>query len=544
MSTTIAPLLHHYLEQVDHYADDLIRAPELHPSQQDLLRRVVRSQPARAADPWANPVALPYLIARAWGRDPDEQTVHIGAFCLLYALSADLFDDVQDHDLAGKPHEGVGVPRAVNDALTLLFLALKALHRAIELEPNVARRLEYSRVLDRATLLASGAQHCDLAGVHRGGTRADVLAMQQAKTSSAGLFTELGALLGGCDAPDRVRYRRMGECLALIVQICDDLRDVYGKAVSPDLANATSTYPLACLRERASVADQRRFEELRQDLPRSLPEIRQLFYDAGVVQDSAQAMEQFREEIHELVMATGNHSGYHRVLLEVIDGLASAVFVPPRLEISASVVAPEGGWHDQVRCELAAFIRRMQPFCPPPAPGLRPWHLPQWMFRADEQVVFYPDLEDLAAEVLPFQQMLLGISDPSEAERMVRRQLPVILAHEMFHCWRNASGRLTGDHWHEEWVANRLAVAYAHEHCPDVLDLGLGIASRVAERLSEALDAVAASILDSCHEDRSTERRGYGMGLTQTAVVSLEMVRRLAATPPCLSTTVQELLLV
>jgi geranylgeranyl pyrophosphate synthase len=529
---------------VDHHVDDLIAAPELHPSQQDLLRRVVRAQPTRAANPWANPVALPYLIARAWGRDPDEQTLHIGAFCLLYMLSLDLFDDVQDHDLAGKPHEQAGVPIAVNDALTLLFLALKALHRAIELEPNVARRLEYSRVLDRATLLASGAQHCDLAGVHRGSTREDVLAMQQAKTSSAGLFTELGALLAGCDAPDRVRYRRIGECLTVIVQICDDLRDVYGKAVSPDLANDTSTYPVACLRECAKVADQRRFDQLRQDLPRSLPEIRQLFYDAGVVQNSAQAMEQFREEIHELVMATGNHSGYHRLLLEVIDGVTSAVFEPPRLEISAPLMAPEGGWHDQVRCELATFIRRMQPFRPPPAPGLRPWHLPQWMFRADQYLVLYPDLEDLAAEVLPFQQVLSGIEEPHEAERMVRRQLPAILAHEMFHCWRKASGRLTSDHWHEEWAASRLAVAYAHEHCPDALELSLVTASRVVARFPEALDAVAASILDSCHQDCSNQRRGYGMGLTQIAVVSLEMVRRLAATPPCLSTTVEELLAV
>lgn len=542
MTSNTGPLLHRYLEQVDRHVALLIAAPELHSTQQELLRSVVRLQQSRATSRLANPIALPYLIARAWGRDLDEQTEQIGAFCLLYVLSLDLFDDVQDHDLAGKPHELAGMPIAVNDALTLFFLALKALHRAIELEPDPARRLEYSRVLDRATLLAAGAQHRDLAGLHLAGTRADLVAMQQAKTSSGGLFTELGALLAGCDEANRARYRRIGECLTLIAQICDDLRDIYGKATSPDLANATSTYPLACLRECTPAATRLRFDELRKDLPASLPAIRQLLYDAGVVQRSAEAMEQFREELHRLVVSTGNLSGYHRLLLEVIDGLASAVFDPPALEVSASLFTPEGGWHDQVRGELAAFVDRMRPHLPPQAPQLRPWHLPQWMFRADQNVVYYPDLEDLGEEILPFQQALLGGDDRSEVERLVKRQLPAVLAHEVFHCWRHASGRLTEDHWHEEWAANRLAVAYARQYCPEALDVGLSIASRVRERFPEALDPVALSILDSCHQDRSGERQGYGMDLEPMAVVTLEMVRQLAADEPKLENTVHELL--
>jgi hypothetical protein len=184
----------------------------------------------------------------------------------------------------------------------------------------------------------------------------------------------------------------------------------------------------------------------------------------------------------------------------------------------------------------------MRPYGAPNAPRLRPWHLPQWMYWADEDTLYYPDLEDLRAEILPFQQRLLGVEDTSEVERLVRQQLPAVLAHEMFHCWRGASGRLTCDHWHEEWAANRLAVAYAQEHCPNELATVLGIASHVLERCSEALDDTALQILQTCQEDRSRERQGYGMSLESMAIVTLKMLRRLALEKPELVRTLRELL--
>jgi hypothetical protein len=101
---------------------------------------------------------------------------------------------------------------------------------------------------------------------------------------------------------------------------------------------------------------------------------------------------------------------------------------------------------------------------------------------------------------------------------------------------------LTTDHWHEEWAANRLAVAYSREHCQDALDFGLLIASRVLARFPEALDPAAQHILDTCHEDRSGERESYGMELRPMAAVTLEMVRRLAAERPDLASSVRELL--
>ena len=546
MGTPLAsspPRLNRYLEQVSQRIDVWIASPELHGSQKELLGQVLELQRARvAANPLGNPVALPYLIASAWGRELDEQSAQVGAFCTLYMLSLDLFDDVQDQDLEGKPHERVGAPIAINDALTLFFLALKALHRAIELETDPERRLDYARVLDRATLLAAGAQHCDLAGLYTGATRKDVLAMQQAKISSAGLFTEMGALLAGCGPEDRVRYREIGEHLATLVQIGDDLRDIYGKKFSPDLANGTSTYPLACLRDCGSTAVQSRFDELRRSLPASLPAIRELLYDAGVVQQSAEAMEQFREEIHRLIAETGNQSGYHRLFLQVIDSLVSSIFEPPTLEVSAPLYVPRGSWHDRVRAELETFLERMAPYAPPPAPELRPWHLPQWMYHADQNRIYYPDLDDLGEEILPFQQELLGTTDLAQLDRLVRRQLPIVLCHEMFHYWRDASGRLSNDHWHEEWAANRLAVAYARQYCQDVLDYGLSLASEVLQRFPNCLDDEARTLLDSCQEDRSGQRQGYGMGLLPMAVVTLEMVRRLAAERPSLSDAVAQLL--
>jgi hypothetical protein len=102
-------------QTLDLFDDD--RFPD---DQRDLLHKAVGRMFA-AAEPgdWAQPLGLLYAVYRGYGRRTDRQAHLIGAFCVCYLASFDLFDDVQDDDLAGKPLEGAGAPIAINTALAL-----------------------------------------------------------------------------------------------------------------------------------------------------------------------------------------------------------------------------------------------------------------------------------------------------------------------------------------------------------------------------------------------------------------------------------------
>ncbi len=505
-----------------------IDALDCHDSQRELLHASTeRVRSAFFRQPVGNPLGVMGLVAAAWKRAMDRQAVHVGASCLLYICSLDLFDDVEDDDLDGTPHERVGVAIAVNDATTLFALALDQLRAAVELEHDRDQAHEYLRLFNRVALSAGAGQHLDLLGSSGALDPDAVLAMQQAKTSSMGLVAECGALLGRCDHDTCVLYRQVGERLALVVQIVDDLRDIFGKDVSPDLATNKITYPIACFRERGSVAERERFDTLLAKLPESLPAIRELFYEAGVVERCAVTLERFRRDIHHAIVATGNASAHHRLLLSVVDGLVSAIYEPDPIARSAPLWQPRGGWHDLVRAECDRFVARLRPLGLPDPPRLEPWHLPHYLYEPGRNVIYYPDLEELGEQVLPFQAQLLGTDDPEEVRQVMCAQLPTVVAHEMFHFWRSAAGRLTRDCWHEEHVANRLAVGYARRFCPRTLESALEIARGVRERFPQLLDANARAVLERCVSYSAD--RGYEMETLQTAVVHLEMVSRLAA---------------
>jgi geranylgeranyl pyrophosphate synthase len=493
------------------------------------------------ANPLGEPLAVIYLIARAWGREIDEQVERIGAFSSLYLLAADLIDDVQDGDLEGKPHALAGPAVALNNGVALLFLALRELRHAIELETDEDRARAYLRLLNRVSLAAVAGQHRDLTGEQGARSPAEVLEMQEVKTSSFSLITECGGLLAGCGPEDLERYRRIGENLAMLIQVRDDLRDIYGKRTSPDLVNAKITYPVACFLETADPTRLARFEMLQKNLPGTMPKIRELLYDSKAVERSADAIQLCREAVHRDVAATGNRSAFHRTLLDLVDRVAGSVYEPPPVEETKSSWQPPGRWHERVRESLEAFYEHMHPFGVPASPALRPWHLPQWLYDKDKKTIFYPDIEGLAEEILPFQAELLGMDDREQVEALMYTQVPVVLAHELFHYFRDASGRLTGDHWHEEWAANRLAVAYALRFVPHVVDTTYQLAETVMTRHEHRVDALVNQILDNCTEPHP-DPRGYGMDVKAIAVTTAEMFRRTILEKPELTESMTELL--
>lgn len=522
-----------FIARVDARIEAAVLRVEFEPDQRELLRATVtRYRAISRGCPIFDPLSRGILhsILQAWGRRIDEQVEQLATFCSLYLLSADLIDDVQDADLANKPHEEVGPAVAVNDGVTLLFLALEALQRVIELETNESRRLDFLRVFNRASLAAVAGQHRDLTADQRSVSPEQALAVNQAKTSSLAMITECAAMLARLDDDKCTRYRRIGECLASLIQIRDDLRDVYGTSSSPDLLLGRATYPVACFTRRAEPEDQVRLRALIEKLPASMPAIRALLHEHGAIDDCAEAMEGFREEIHEHIASMQNGHAANRSFLWIVDGLAESVYALPEIPATRPILEPAGAWHDLVRREFELIWIRVNAGREFERPSLRPWHLPQWMYVPKLHRIYYPDIEGLEEETLPFQARLLGTQDLREVADLMRAQVPAVLTHELCHCMRHLTGNLSEDHWHEEWVANRLTVAYLQHFAPHQLEDSIRLAERILARYPDAMDARLEATLARCSERRS-KAAGYEMDMTSMAIVSLEMWRRLAMQP-------------
>jgi len=438
------------------------------PAEQRFLLRAVLERFFSLADDddWAQPLGLLYAAYRGFGRTTDAQTQLVGAFCACYLASFDSFDDVQDDDLAGKPLEMVGAPIAINSALALLLVGLRALHEGALLEPDLGRRASYLDVFNRASIVAVGAQHTDLAGLGQTPTPAQVLAMHRGKTSSVALLAECGALLGGASAAEAEIFREFGSDFAALVQIVDDVRDVYGKAQSPDLLAGKITYPVACFLTQAREEELTRFALLRTRLPSSEEDIRELLYSSGAIEAAAVAVEELRHGLHRRLVQLANPRAPHRLLLSMVDTLASALYEPEPVPESTALFAPTGGLHDTARESTGRFVRELGLAEALPMPRLVPSPAPIYLFEPKSYQIHYPDLEDLRPEIVGQFADLLGL-ETSEVEVAMVRSMPLLLAHEMFHAWRHVCGRLSDDAWHEEFIANRLAMGYALRHAPD-----------------------------------------------------------------------------
>jgi len=532
-----------FLDAVERRIDVAVAHEQFHSTQRELLQRAVSwYRPVFAANPTSNPIALLYLLARAWGREIDHQVECAGVFCSLYLLSADLLDDVQDGELATKSHAATSSAIAINNAVTLLFLGLEALEQCVELEGSPVRREELWRLFNHASKAAVSGQHLDLVGRIDDMTPDQVLMLAQAKTSSVAMVTECAALLARCEAAEVARFRQVGESMAKLVQIRDDLVDIYGKSNSPDLAARKVTYPVACYNINANSAEREHFAQLLQRLPESLRDIRELLYEQGAVESCASRMEQLRVEIHYAVAATANHSAYLRGLLELVDRLADSVYEPVDVEATTRPFVTQSVGYNRIGEELMRCMGRLSGMVSVAPPQHRPWHLPQWMYCSGNQTIYYPDIDGLAEEVLPFQAKLLGLDDLSDVARVMLGQLPAVVAHETFHYLRHVSGNMTSDHWYEEWAANRLSVAYLRQYEPATLERSLELAATILGRYPRMLDARAEKTLERCFAQRIVAGEGYDMDSTSMAIASLEMIRRLAEQSINLEVAFKELL--
>jgi len=524
--------LEQFLSQVYSRVESLVTDGRLHPAQRDILSRFfARYRYKTAPNPASDPVAIFHYVHSARGAVPGERSFDAAAFCVLFLLSADLLDDIQDGELDGALHGAGGAPIAINNAVLLLVLALESLTRAMRDAGGGDGALAHMSLFVRVAVQALRGQHMDLE--RDAGRRSvdQVLEINRSKTASLALIAESAALCAGCDEEAVALYRGAGERMSGLVQLVDDVRDIYGKPASPDLESGKTTYPIAVFLERASREERDRFERLRAALPESLPDIRRLLYDRSVVKECAEAIEGERSALHELLASTGIPGPGHRMWLHIADTLAGAVYELPHLECSAFILEPAGGWHDRVRAEVRRIAQRLGPLGLPPPPRFIPWHRREWVYVPEQDRIFYSDLQDQAEEIVPLQAAMLGASE-EETVALLEETVAGVVAHELFHFWRKAAGVITGDLWLEEWAANRLAAAYLKRHEPALAKTSVGLAARIKRASGERLCAEAAKILEELSAPGTVPApvaRPYGMDPGQMVLMQAEMIGRIYA---------------
>jgi geranylgeranyl pyrophosphate synthase len=475
----------HFVHAVRETTLSLIDDDRLAEDQQDLLRRCV-SRFFDLSDPndWAQPLGLLYATYRGLGAPTTRKAHLVGAFLVCYFTAGDAFDDIQDADLAGKVLGETSVPIAINTALALFLVGLRALNEGSRLEADPTRRAGYFDVLNRASLIAIGAQHMDLAGLGQAATPEAVLVMNRGKVACVSLVAECGALLGEANPTQAATFRDFGTDFAALVQIVDDVRDVFGKAESPDLVAGKTTYPIACFQADASPDELAEFSRLRTGLPETIEPIRELLCSSGALDASASAAEDLRRSMYQRLVALGALSAEHRLLLSIVDALASTLYQPESVAEWAHQLTPTGPFHDEVRSVATRFMGHLGQAAGLSLPELKPWHAPLYLFEPGTQVIRYPDLEDLRREVIGLLGELLPL-DSAGADDAMEAGMPLLLAHELFHAWRHALGRLSADAWHEEFVANRLAMGYALRFEPEAAQATIAMSQVILDVTSE-----------------------------------------------------------
>lgn len=516
----------HFMSAVWRRMDERVGAAPFAAAQRELLCSTLDYYRQRiSANPFADPLAFFYLVVLAEHGRLDERAEWLGALCRFYLFALDLIDDVQDEDLAGKPHAEVGPAVAVNSGMTLFALALAALHQAMTLEADKERRTDYLKLLTRICLDASSGQHLDLTTAAE--TANQALAIHRNKGSSIVLVIECAALHSGTNAASLLRYREAAEHLSILVQVVGDLRDLFGKPASPDLTGGKATHPLAAFRELAAPEQHEQFAELLRQGSIALPGIRKLLYASGAIRRSAEAIEDCRKHIHAAIAGLNKPHPALRTWLHLVDNLASLIYVPPSLEESRVLLQPEGLWHETVRDLAARFADDLRPFGAPSPPQMIPWPHPQWIYEPRRKTIFYPDLQDQRDQILPWAASLLGSKDLEWVQSILVRQAPAVMAHELFHHWRDAAGRLTTDFWYEELAANRLAIAYMKRFRPELAETTRDISEHALSAHHEGLSPQAQQILGRLlAPDRGPEKRapGYGITMDEAALIQLAMI--------------------
>ncbi len=224
---------------------------------------------------------LPELACQAVGGVVDSVVPVVTAVGCCH-ISIVLVDDILDDDPKGL-YRRLGAGVAANLGLAFQSVAYQIVQQAAEdLGWETAVKQHMLAELSRLNLKTAHGQHLDVQEIL---SEEHYWATIEAKSTpyyGAGFY--LGALASGAGAELAAQLRQFGRLIGKIIQISDDLADVYQTPASPDWQRGTGN--LAILYARlATHSDKVRFEQL---LPQiddlaALEEAQQILLQCGAV---------------------------------------------------------------------------------------------------------------------------------------------------------------------------------------------------------------------------------------------------------------------
>lgn len=176
----------------------------------------------------------------------------------LYALAADILDDIQDQDNNGLPWRKVHFAQAINIATCMLVLSYKALSTI----SNRDHFVEVSDVLNQIGLQASDGQFQEFSNDSKESIPLEDY-FEIIKKKSGGFTAgacKIGAILGGADQRLIDQLEQFGMCLGVMSQVKNDLDDFLNLEIKRDFVRGRKTLPFVYL---LNVLNEEKAEELK-----------------------------------------------------------------------------------------------------------------------------------------------------------------------------------------------------------------------------------------------------------------------------------------
>jgi competence protein ComQ len=190
---------------------------------------------------WAE---LTFAIAELF--NDNKEPILPGAIAMeLFALAADIFDDIQDQDNHQMPWGKIPVAQAISLANSLLFISYQTLLSV----GNLEHLRQLVQIFNQTGLKASAGQYREFGELTKSCSSVDQYIEIISKKS--GSFPECACKIGGvlAGAPQKTvdELGELGINIGIIAQISNDLRDILDFHNKSDFINKKQTLPFLYL---------------------------------------------------------------------------------------------------------------------------------------------------------------------------------------------------------------------------------------------------------------------------------------------------------
>lgn len=228
----------------------------------------------------------------------------------LYALAADILDDIQDQDNNDLPWRKVPPAQAINLATCILVLSYKALSTI----SNRRHFEDVSNVLNQMGLQACDGQFQEFLNDSKAKISLEEY-FEIIKKKSGGLTAsacKIGAILGGAEQTLVDQLEQFGMKLGIMSQIKNDLADFLNLETKSDVVKGRKTLPFVYL---LNVLDEIKAEELK-------------CLSSLAIKGLDEFGSKEREQLRDLVVNEGTihycsviHEMYKQRAMEILDGI-------------------------------------------------------------------------------------------------------------------------------------------------------------------------------------------------------------------------------